>query len=225
MYAIIVAGGSGTRMNTTIPKQFLTLGGKAILQYAVEAFLNAFPSIEIVVCLPQTYIELGYDVLKDLISKHNIKLVAGGETRFHSVKNGLDQLTEPGIIFVHDAVRPCIHSTFLESLYKECTQYGNAIPCLAVKDSLRKVTKDQLSIAVDRTEYKSIQTPQVFQLIELKKAFELPYQATFTDEATVMESYGVKIHLCEGLDRNIKITTPDDLPLAGLFLQQVSPIQ
>lgn len=219
MHAIIVAGGSGTRMNSSLPKQFLTIHSKSILQYSVEAFINAFDDIHIIVCLPESYLQLGKQVLGELMEKYPITLIRGGETRFHSVLNGLNALhIDEGIVFVHDAVRPCINSSFLHHLASECLEYGHAIPSIAVKDSLRKVS-DQDSKSVDRNEYRIIQTPQVFKVSDLKHAFTAPYQAIFTDEASVLESYGKKIHLCNGLERNIKITTPDDLPLAEVFLR------
>ena len=220
IHAVLVAGGSGTRMNSSLPKQFLTINGKSILRYSVEAFLGAFSEINITVVLPAVYLEQGGEELNDLMKTHSISIVAGGETRFHSVKNGLNKLTGSGIVFIHDAVRPCITSQFLLDLSHNCITNGNAVPCIAVKDSLRKVIQDE-SAAVDRSQFKIVQTPQVFHIDEIKKAFELPYQSQFTDEATVLEAFGAKVHLCEGLEQNIKITTPDDLPIATHYLKSI----
>ena len=218
-YAVIVAGGSGTRMNSTTPKQFLTIHGKPILRYTAESFLRAYHNIQLIVVLPSDFIDLGKEVLHGLAPQHPILFVEGGQSRFHSVKNGLACVAEGSQVFIHDAVRPCINTLFLKSLEDFCHENGNAIPCILVKDSLRKIEND-FSQSVDRSVYRIIQTPQVFNSTEIKHAFNLPFQESFTDEASVLEAYGAKVYLCNGLEQNIKITTPTDLTLAGLYLSE-----
>lgn len=219
IHVVLVAGGSGTRMKSAIPKQFLTIDGKTILRHSVEVFLEAFSEVHIVVVLPNANLQQGKQVLDDLSAIHSISFVTGGETRFHSVQNGLAQVSGNEVVFIHDAVRPCITPAFLVELKESCLRHGNAVPCIDVKDSLRKVSHGE-SVAVNRNEYKIIQTPQVFRLSEIKQAFQLSYQEHFTDEASVIESLGLKVNLCQGLEQNIKITTTDDLPIAAHYLRK-----
>lgn len=218
-YAIIVAGGSGTRMLSQIPKQFLDLNGKPVICYSIESFLSVFPDIQIIVVLPKDYIEHGKSVLANIQSTQPILYVEGGQSRFHSVKNGLMSVQNRGIVFIHDAVRPCISIDLLQRLYLKAELNGNAIPCIDLKDSLRKVdfTKNR---AVDRSKYKIIQTPQVFNVELIKQAFEQEYHEQFTDEATVLEGLGLEINLIEGDEANIKITKPIDLTLMSFLLKQ-----
>jgi len=218
-YAIIVAGGSGTRMQSQIPKQFLDLNGKPVICYSIESFLSVFPEIQIIVVLPKDYIEHGKSVLANIHSAQSIQYVEGGQSRFHSVKNGLMSIPNQGIVFIHDAVRPFISKEMLLRLYSKASSDGNSIPCIDLKDSLRKVelTKNR---AVDRSKYKIIQTPQVFDIELIKRAFEQEYHEQFTDEATVLEGLGQEINLVEGDEANIKITKPIDLTLMSFLLKQ-----
>jgi 2-C-methyl-D-erythritol 4-phosphate cytidylyltransferase len=217
-YAIIVAGGSGQRMNSETPKQFLMLSGKPIICHTILAFVKAIQDIEIILVLPAAH----FDKL-DLIQSHlnlstPLKIVAGGNTRFHSVKNGLDAiLNDEGIVFIHDAVRPIIDTNLILRCELNAEKFGNAITCISVNDTLRKIDGD-FSTHVDRANYRIIQTPQTFQLAQIKKAFETEYKDTFTDDASVAEQAGYSIHLTEGSIQNIKITTPFDLQLATIYL-------
>lgn len=220
MYVIVVAGGSGSRMNTAIPKQFLELNGKPILRHTVEVFRRAFEDVEMVLVLPANAMKIGKEIFADLQLGDKLRFIVGGTTRFHSVKNALDSLPASGWVMVHDAVRPCIDETFLRYLEKCAYEKGNAVPAVAVKDSLRRVEANG-TVAVDRSLYRSIQTPQVFATKALKSAFEQAYEPLFTDEATVMEAMGHSIHLCNGLEHNLKITTPSDLELAKQILTKV----
>ncbi|MBL7765477.1 MAG: 2-C-methyl-D-erythritol 4-phosphate cytidylyltransferase [Chitinophagaceae bacterium] len=218
LYAIIVAGGSGTRMKSDRPKQFLMLGDKPIYYYSVECFLNTFPDLQLILVLPPAYLNESEAILSIFPSRDRIQIVAGGESRFQSVKNGLEAISgEAGMVFIHDAVRPFITSNFLQHCLNEAQQYGNAIPCLPLKDSIRMLEASG-NRTVDRSAFRTIQTPQTFQLNEIQEAFQLPYQEAFTDEATVLESIGKTIHLMEGLVENIKITTPEDLNYAHFLL-------
>lgn len=218
VFAIIVAGGSGTRMKTEIPKQFCLLAEKPILYYSVRAFIDSFPSIKIKLVLPSIYASKEHPFLAPLKEFEQIDIIEGGVNRFESVLNGLNSIDEEhGIVFIHDAVRPFINDTLLQRCYTESLLKGNAIPQIAVKDSLRQITMDK-NWAVDRNEYRAIQTPQTFKLDLIKKAFKQPYQEIFTDDASVLEADGEKINLVEGLDVNFKITTPIDLILAETML-------
>lgn len=218
LYAIIVAGGSGSRMKSDRPKQFLMLGDKPIYYYAVECFLNTFPDLQLKLVLPPAYINESEAILSIFQFRERVQIVAGGESRFHSVRNGLEAINDDsGMVFIHDAVRPLIHSNFLQNCLLEAQTNGNAIPCIPLKDSIR-IIKGTENRPADRNEFRSIQTPQTFQLNEIKEAFLQPFQESFTDDATVLESRGKTIHLMDGLIENIKITTPEDLSFAQYLL-------
>lgn len=216
---IIVAGGIGTRMNSETPKQFLLLHEKPIIYYSIRQFIETFPSSRIIVVLPSHFIEHGKILLQPYFDIEKIQFVEGGETRFHSVKNGLDTIDNEGIVFIHDAVRPCINDLFLKNLFQQANDIGHAIPCIDIKDSIREVNSDN-NKAIDRSKLKAIQTPQTFKIPLIKHAFSQPYKDSFTDEASVLESIGVRIYLVDGLEKNIKITKPLDLEIASLFLKE-----
>ncbi len=219
IYAIIVAGGSGTRMNSNVPKQFLTLNNKPVILYSIEQFLVSFPLIQLIVVLPKAYMEMGNQIFKSSNHSNKIRVVEGGETRYHSVKNGLECIHDDGIVFIHDAVRPCIDHDLLTRLYNKAIETGNAIPCVDLNDSIRCIENGK-SKSVDRQNYKSIQTPQTFKIELIKKAFQQEYQPTFTDEATVLESMGETISLVDGISQNIKITRQEDLELVSILLSK-----
>jgi 2-C-methyl-D-erythritol 4-phosphate cytidylyltransferase len=216
-YAIIVGGGSGTRMNTAVPKQFMLLDGKPILMHSIAKFAEADPEIEIIVVLRQDQI----DFWKQLCIGHNFpvphSLAAGGETRFHSVKNGLELVTEQGIVGVHDSARPLVSIKTIQTAFKTTEMYGNAVPAIPITDSIRQIDSG-LSIAVDRTKYCATQTPQCFLSDILKNAYGQEYKYTFTDDASIVEAFGEKIHLIDGNSDNIKVTTPKDLIIVESLL-------
>lgn len=216
-YAIIVAGGKGLRMGHDIPKQFLELKNKPILMHTIEAFAKADSSITIIVALPKDSLEYWKNLCKkhDFTIKH--KLVEGGETRFDSVKNALSEILENGVVAIHDGVRPLICSALINTLFKEAEISGNAIPCCNVVESLRFVSENS-NIAVNRSEYKSIQTPQVFKAEIIKKAYNQAKNNLYTDDASVIEELGYSINLVEGEDTNIKITSQKDLLIANIFI-------
>ena len=222
-YAIIVGGGSGTRMNTPIPKQFMLLDGKPVLMHTIGKFIDADPSIDIIVVLRSDQYEFWKElcVKNDFILPH--QLAESGETRFHSVKNGLQLINEPGLVSIHDAARPLVSIKTIQTAYKAAEMYGNAVPAIPMQDSIRQIDSG-LSIAVDRTKYCSIQTPQCFQTEIILKAYEHDYKFTFTDDASVVEAIGVKIHLIDGNPDNIKITTPKDLLIAEALLNNKKAI-
>lgn len=219
--AIIVAGGSGTRMGSAVPKQFLELSGKPVLWHTVNAFATAFPDIHIVLVLPEPHFDYVKPWLHEFSTGVVVTLVKGGETRFHSVKNGLSEVKEPAVVFVHDGVRPLISTALIRSCYETALSAGSAIPVIDMKDSIRQIEGEQ-NKAVDREQFKIIQTPQTFLSEWLLPAFSLPYDPLFTDEATVVERQGHRVHLVPGEEANIKITRPLDLTIASALLQERS---
>lgn len=214
--AIIVAGGTGQRMGSVVPKQFLEIQGKAILLHTIDQFIAAFEDIELVVVLPQSYIKEGEALLQKTGYKH-IALVAGGETRFHSVKNGLSKVTSSSIVFVHDAVRCLLTPALIQRCYQQAFERGSAIPAVSATDSVRIVDGENNSV-LDREKVMLIQTPQTFQSNVLLDAFKQTYSSLFTDEANVVEANGGKVYLVDGEFENIKITRPLDLAIAEHIL-------
>lgn len=219
-YAIIVAGGSGSRMHSAVPKQFLLLNGLPTLMHTINAFHNCQTHPEIIVVLPSD----SHDYWNTLCTSHNFdiphQLVSGGETRFHSVKNGLGLINdEDAIIAVHDAVRPLISNEIIDDSYECAAKYGNAIVAIKSRDSVRQI-KDNRSVSLVRDEIYLIQTPQTFQLAQLKNAYLQPYHNNFTDDASVVEQTGVNINLISGSYQNIKITFPEDIAIAEFLLKQ-----
>ncbi|WP_207513161.1 2-C-methyl-D-erythritol 4-phosphate cytidylyltransferase [Longitalea luteola] len=216
-YAIIVAGGSGSRMGTTLPKQFLPLCGKPVLWHSLNSFLLAWTDLEIILVLPQDHLTVGQDIVNTTSHPARITITVGGETRFHSVKNGLSLINEPAIVFVHDAVRCLITTDLIHRCYDTTLEKGNAIPAIQPIDTLRITTPDGNQL-LDRDKVRIIQTPQTFYSDIIKKAFQQPYDPSFTDEASVVEKLGIPIQLIEGESTNIKITRPLDLLLAEKIL-------
>jgi len=211
--AIIVAGGKGERMQADIPKQFLEIQGKPILMHTLESFQRYDAAIQLIVVLPSVQIEFWNELCK----KHAFSLphliVPGGQTRFHSVKNGLDTVNVPALVAVHDGVRPLVSVETIARCFDEAEKSEVAIPVIDLVDSIRRITADG-NQSVDRNAYKLVQTPQVFDSVILKKAYEQDFSPLFTDDASVVEAIGIKIHLVEGNRENIKITTTFDLQIA-----------
>jgi 2-C-methyl-D-erythritol 4-phosphate cytidylyltransferase len=216
-YAIIVAGGIGTRMGSGIPKQFLLVNDKPILYYTIKAFLDAFPELRLILVLPEDFTDMGSEIIDAYFDYSRIQITAGGETRFHSVQNGLKLVEHEGIIFVHDGVRCLVLEELIYRCYKGACSLGSAVPVVAMKDSVRMVDAEE-NEAVERSKFVMVQTPQTFHSRILLPAFEIDYKERFTDEATVVEAYGLKINLVEGADENIKITTPIDMIVAEKIL-------
>lgn len=216
--AIIVAGGKGERMGTDIPKQFIVIHGKPILMHTIDAFLSYDTSLQIIIVLPQIQMDYWNELCKSYgfdIAHH---IVAGGETRFQSVINGLKAVKGAGLVAVHDGVRPLVSAATIARCYTEAEKSGNAIPVVDLVDSIRQITRNG-SVSVDRTVYKLVQTPQVFEFELLNKAYEQPYSNLFTDDASVVENLGYEINLVEGNRENIKITTAFDLRLTEILLK------
>ncbi len=215
--AVIVAGGNGSRMNATLPKQFLLLNGKPLLYYTINTFLKAFDDLEIILVLPEEYIAAGQEIIDAFFDYKRIKITIGGRTRFHSVQNGLNLINDECIVFVHDGVRCLLSNDLVQRCYETALEFGSAIPVINPKDSVR-ITIEQSSETVDRATVKLVQTPQTFHSKILLHAFKIDYKDKFTDEATVVEAFGLKVHLIEGEEHNIKITKPVDILIAEQLL-------
>ena len=211
--AVIVAGGTGQRMGTVIPKQFLLLNGKPLLYHTIQRFLSTWSDLEVILVLPEEHITTGHDILTGLVAISRVKIVEGGDTRFQSVKNGLAFISEPAVVFVHDGVRCLISSDLIERCYEQTLQKGSAIPAVAATDSIR-ITNGNEHQVINRNHVRIIQTPQTFLSELIIPAFDRPYEEKFTDEATVVEAAGKIVHLIEGEYTNIKITRPADLVIA-----------
>lgn len=218
-YAVIVAGGSGKRMGTEIPKQFLLLKGKPVLYYTIHAFQKAFNDIKIILVLPEEHLELGKEIVDGYFDASGILITRGGETRFHSVQNGLKLIEEESIIFVHDGVRCLLSTQLIQRCFETAMESGSAIPVTDCKDSVRQVSEAG-NEAIDRSKLKLVQTPQTFHSKILLPAFEIDYKERFTDEANVVEAFGLKVTLVPGEETNIKITNPVDLVIAESILER-----
>jgi 2-C-methyl-D-erythritol 4-phosphate cytidylyltransferase len=221
LYALIVAGGSGRRMGTDIPKQFIEIAGKPILMHTIKRFYDFDKSIEIITVLPEDQL-LRWNELKE---KHSFTIqhtiVRGGNARFFSVKNGLELVDPSSLVAIHDGVRPLVSNDTIRRCFETAEKLGNAIPVISPSDTLRMLTKDG-NTPVDRMLVKLIQTPQVFKTDLIKKAYLQEYLPEFTDDASVLEKTGEKINLVDGNRENIKITNPEDLIIAhSLFAKTI----
>ncbi len=217
-YVVIVAGGQGARMGTAIPKQFLEIQGKPVLYHTIRAFTGSLPDAKIILVLPAQQISYAQMVLQHFPERLDVTIVAGGATRFHSVQNGLKVITAPGIIMVHDGVRPLINHELILRCLQQAAEKGSAVPAIPVADSVRRTFPDDTSSPIDRAALRLVQTPQTFRTEILLPAFEQAYQDSFTDEATVCEAAGHRIFLTTGDKYNIKITTPEDLAIAEAIM-------
>lgn len=220
-YIIIVAGGNGTRMNNAVPKQFIELQGKPVLMHTIEKFTTAIPEIYVVVVLSSQNREQWELLCKKYNFTIPFQLADGGDTRFHSVKNGLELIPENCIAGVHDAARPLVSVQTIINAFDTAEQKGNASPAIPLTESVRVVENDK-NHAVDRSNYFSVQTPQCFRSTILKEAFLQEYRPAFTDDASVVEAMGEKINLIEGNRENIKITTSQDLIIAEALLKETA---
>jgi 2-C-methyl-D-erythritol 4-phosphate cytidylyltransferase len=214
---IIVAGGKGERMQTSVPKQFIELKNKPVLMHTISVFLSYNSKINIIVVLPQTQMENWRELCKKHAFTIQHLVVNGGDTRFESVKNGLRYVGNEGLIAVHDGVRPLVSHHTIKTCFEEAERCGTAIPVVDAVESIRQIDDDG-SCSVDRSKFKLVQTPQVFKAEILQKAYEQVFIPLFTDDAAVVENYGIKINLVKGNRENIKITTPFDLKIAEALL-------
>ncbi|MCB0497284.1 MAG: 2-C-methyl-D-erythritol 4-phosphate cytidylyltransferase [Cyclobacteriaceae bacterium] len=217
-YALIVAGGSGNRMGSTTPKQFLLLENLPILMHTISQFQKAEKEIELIVVLPKDQI----DTWNALCKEHNFTIkhsvVEGGATRFDSVKNGLSMVGTESLVAIHDGVRPLVSTTIILNSFKEAEQSGSAVVAVPLKESIRK-KENQTTVSKNRSDYYLVQTPQTFQSTLIKEYYQQIIDgAKFTDDASVFESQGGEINLVEGDYKNLKITTPEDLVIAQALL-------
>src|SRR4051812_33450043 len=220
-YAIIVAGGTGRKKGKTLPKQFFLLGGKTVFYFNIRKFLEAYEDMSIVLVLPEEYSDMGKEIIDAYFDYRRIQVTFGGETRFHSVQNGLRLVKEESIIFVHDAVRCLVTTELIRLCYEHTLQMGSAVPVVRSKDSVRFLNEEgNDNEVIDRNKVVLVQTPQTFHSKILLPAFEIDYKERFTDEATVVEAFGLKISLVEGDEDNIKITRPVDLLIAQAVLEE-----
>ncbi|MDD4191585.1 MAG: 2-C-methyl-D-erythritol 4-phosphate cytidylyltransferase [Mangrovibacterium sp.] len=220
-FALIVAGGSGSRMNSEIPKQFMDLAGKPVLMRTMERFAAFGPLGRLVVVLPAGYLTYW----NELCLKHQFRLkhtvVAGGLNRFQSVKNGLAELPGEGLVFIHDGVRPLVSLQTIRNCTETAMEHGNAVPVMPVSESLRRIN-DNGSEPVDRERFFLVQTPQTFLLDVVKRVYAQSRRDDFTDDASVCEAHGTRIRLVGGNPENIKLTRPVDFQIAECLFQSGS---
>lgn len=221
-FVIIVAGGSGSRMGTETPKQFLMLQDKPILLHTIECFKKAINDIHIVLVLPKNQIAYWLEICSSIRNVPEHEIVTGGETRFHSSSFGIQSIDEnEAIVAIHDGVRPFPDIQKIKNAFEIAKNNHNAVFAVDSKDSIRKLNLEtRVYESVPRDQIKIIQTPQIFKLSHLRKAFSLGYKNWFTDDASVIEYSGESINLVEGNYENIKITTPEDLHLAEIILKK-----
>ncbi len=216
-HLIIVAGGSGKRMQMALPKQFIRIHGKPILVHTINRFYRYNPSINVILVIPENHQDAWEEIRSEFFADKDIRIALGGKTRFHSVANGLALCPSNGIVGIHDAVRPLVTEQTIENSYSSARDHGSGIPVVEPSQSLRKLDGDG-SHAIDRSQIRVVQTPQCFQLELIKEAFEQDHDPMFTDDASVLESYGLGVYLVEGNDENFKITKHVDLKIAELLL-------
>lgn len=219
--AILVAGGKGTRMGGPVSKQYLPIGGKPVLMHTLEVFAKAEPEVFLILVLP----EADFSLWKELCLTHGFFLphlvIAGGNSRFQSVKNGLNALPFPeGLVAIHDGVRPFVKKEVIIESFDQAEKTGSAIAVVPLKDSIRKISDDGTNTFQERQYFRLVQTPQTFQIKKIKKAFEVSELPQFTDDATVYENQGWQVNLISGNTENIKITTREDLEYAEYLLSR-----
>ncbi len=221
---MIVAGGTGERMKSRIPKQFVEIAGLPVLMHTLNAFLKAVPDIHLVIVLPAGQV----DTWNVLLEKHSFRVphrvTEGGQKRFYSVRNGLEHIPDDSVVAIHDGVRPVITSRLIRTCFQDAVQYGSAIPCLVPSESVR-TRKGKNYSPMDHNDIRIIQTPQAFQAALIKKAYQQPFRDSFTDDATVLERSGMPVHLVQGDPFNIKITYPEDLIVAEAILKMADSCQ
>lgn len=221
--AVIVAGGSGKRMGNIVPKQFLLLKSKPVLWYTIDTFLRAYTDMQVVIVLPKEHIEKGRQIVAMFPPGRDMIITEGGETRFHSVKRGLQLVKDDSVVFVHDGVRCLISVPLIQRCYNQAVEMGSAVPAVAATDSIR-IVREGSHFIEDRQHVRIIQTPQTFLSSIILPAFQQEYKDSFTDEATVVEANGIRVLLAEGEYDNIKITRPVDLMIAERMLEERSSL-
>jgi 2-C-methyl-D-erythritol 4-phosphate cytidylyltransferase len=221
LYAVIVAGGSGKRMGAEIPKQFMELAGRPVLMHTIERFKSFNAAIEIITVLPENQLRHWIDLQEQYSFTIPQTIVKGGSARFFSVRNGLKFVNIPGLVAIHDGVRPFVSIDTIRRCFETAEKLGNAVPSISPTESLR-IVNEEGNQPLNRLHVKRIQTPQVFSAELIKKAYLREYNPEFTDDATVLEKMGEKINLIEGNRENIKITNPEDLLISNALLATLS---
>lgn len=221
-YLIIMAGGSGSRMGGPLPKQFMTLSGRPVLQMTIERFLDAVPDLKVITVLPRSHA----DLWKDMCYRNNFNvpqsIVEGGFTRFHSVRNGLGKVPDGAVVAIHDGVRPLVSAGLAASVFRMSEEAPAVVPAIPCTDTLRPIVRNDRDgklervgdMPVDRNRVFAVQTPQVFWSEVIREAYRQAYDVSFTDDASVAEKAGVDVLYVDGEKYNIKLTTPDDMRLA-----------
>lgn len=228
-HVIIVAGGKGSRMQSSIPKQYIVLHGKPILLHTVEAFFRYSVAINLVLVLPESDFTTWQNIAEEFRFTKPITLQKGGASRFQSVKNGLSKIEGDGLVAIHDGVRPLVSTDIINASFRLAEVHNAAVASVKLKESIRSFNSPEQSSgnlttkALDRSRFRLIQTPQTFQVSLIKKAYEMEEDETLTDDASVAERAGVRINLFEGSYRNIKITTQEDLLLAEALMKSDHP--
>ncbi|MFC5625190.1 2-C-methyl-D-erythritol 4-phosphate cytidylyltransferase [Algoriphagus winogradskyi] len=221
--AILVAGGRGTRMGSPISKQYLPIAGQPVLMRTLSVFYSVDPSIELILVLPENDFSYWEELCQHYQFTISHRLVAGGNSRFQSVRNGLNSLNpETELVAIHDGVRPFVDKKVISESFETAQQQGSAIAVIALKDSIRKLTDDGKSFYQERQNFRMVQTPQTFQVKKIKKAFAVTELQQFTDDATVYENQGWQVTLISGNPENIKITTPEDMDYAEFIAAKQS---
>jgi len=209
-FAIIVAGGSGTRMKSDVPKQFLNLRGNPIIIRTIRQFIDADESIELVVVLPEKHLSYWQRLKDDYPFINSIKVAIGGASRTESVRSGLKAIPDEGLVAIHDAVRPFVTPEIINDSYKSAAEKGSGVVAVALKDSVREISDQDKSFARDRNDFVLVQTPQAFKVELIKKSYA-ELEGDYSDDATVFEKTNHDVFLVEGSYSNIKITTPEDI--------------
>lgn len=216
-FALIVAGGKGTRIKSKIPKQFLELQGKPVLLHTIEAFYRYSENIKVILVLPEDDFDNWASICERFKFKRPITLQKGGATRFQSVKNGLEKIKDNGLVAIHDGVRPLVSEDIIAASFRLAAVHKSAVAAVRLKESIRMTDMDNTR-AVDRSRFRIIQTPQTFETSLIKEAYQMPEDSSLTDDASVAEKSGHRISLFEGSYENIKITTAEDLIVAEALL-------
>jgi 2-C-methyl-D-erythritol 4-phosphate cytidylyltransferase len=217
-YLILVAGGRGTRMKADQPKQFLRIGRYPVLYYSMRAFYDYDNSIKIILVLPSDMITAWENIVSETGIRIPHQIIEGGNTRMESCRNGMSMVGDDGLVAVHDAVRPLVSRATIDRCFNVASEKGNAVPVGEIYETLRQLNSSG-SVTIDRNFIRSVQTPQVFQVNIIKKAFDKVNNYSYTDEASMIESLGYPINMVEGNRENIKITDPYDLKIAEFLLQ------
>lgn len=217
---IVTAGGIGKRMNAKVPKQFLEIEGIPVFIMTLKRIFHLLKPNQTILTMPEGFVADAEKILVIYGMIERVEVIAGGSERFHSVKNALEKINQE-VVLIHDAVRPFLSKELCNNLLEKMRTNDAAIPVLKVNETLRKI-ENETSRTVDRSQYRIVQTPQAFNTAVIKKAYQQNYNDGFTDDASVLESMGIDVHLVEGNRENIKITVPEDLKWGSFYAQNIN---